>query len=117
LSFRARLAIVCLIFGGLAGAHAAFASGGVIDPFNRADENPVSDGGKWANDILGNGEKPLKVVSNQLAAGVRGGDRVGLFIAKSLESLIGIYGIRLDRGSQGRHAVAPQRAGVRRLGG
>lgn len=39
----------------------------ILDSFDRANENPLSDGGKWSNDVLGSGESGLKIVSNQLA--------------------------------------------------
>ncbi|MGH3135040.1 MAG: hypothetical protein ACRDPV_00925, partial [Gaiellaceae bacterium] len=40
----------------------------VLDSFNRANENPLSFGGRWGNGILGSSERSLKVVSNQLAS-------------------------------------------------
>jgi fibronectin type 3 domain-containing protein len=41
----------------------------VVDSFNRADENPLSDAGRWTNAIIG-GESGLNVSSNQLACSV-----------------------------------------------
>jgi hypothetical protein len=38
-----------------------------LDDFNRANENPLSDGGHWSNGVAGSGETGLQVVSNQLA--------------------------------------------------
>jgi hypothetical protein len=38
-----------------------------LDSFNRANESPLSDGGRWSNGVLSSGEAGLKVVSNQLA--------------------------------------------------
>ena len=38
-----------------------------LDDFNRPDENPLSDLGRWSNGILSSGENGLKVVSNALA--------------------------------------------------
>jgi len=40
-----------------------------LDSFNRANENPLSFGGRWGNGILGSGERGLKVDSNLLAGG------------------------------------------------
>jgi len=40
-----------------------------LDAFNRPNENPLSDAGRWSNGILGSGERGLKVVSNLLASG------------------------------------------------
>ncbi|MEK7424998.1 MAG: fibronectin type III domain-containing protein, partial [Actinomycetota bacterium] len=39
----------------------------VLDDFNRANENPLSDGGKWGNGVVGSTETGLNVVSNELA--------------------------------------------------
>src|SRR5262249_8633507 len=39
----------------------------VLDAFNRADESPLSDGGRWSNGIAGSGETGLRVTSNALA--------------------------------------------------
>ncbi|MDH4341173.1 MAG: fibronectin type III domain-containing protein, partial [Thermoleophilia bacterium] len=39
-----------------------------LDNFDRANETPVSFGGRWGDGILGSGERSLKVVSNQLAS-------------------------------------------------
>jgi hypothetical protein len=42
---------------------------GVLDDFNRANENPVSQGGNWTCPFISNAASPnIKVVSNQLAA-------------------------------------------------
>jgi fibronectin type 3 domain-containing protein len=38
-----------------------------IDDFNRANESPLSDGGKWGNGLNGSGETGLYVTSNALA--------------------------------------------------
>ena len=38
-----------------------------LDTFNRADENPLSDGGRWGNGVIGAGEGPLRLLSGQLA--------------------------------------------------
>jgi fibronectin type 3 domain-containing protein len=40
----------------------------ILDTFNRANENPLSFGGRWGNGILGSSERSLKVVSNQCAS-------------------------------------------------
>jgi hypothetical protein len=40
----------------------------ILDPFDRANENPLSFGGRWGNGILGGSERSLKVVSNQCAS-------------------------------------------------
>ena len=40
----------------------------ILDPFDRANENPLSFGGRWGNGILGSSERSLKVVSNQCAS-------------------------------------------------
>ncbi len=40
----------------------------VLDDFNRPDENPLSDTGRWGNSVYAGNENGLKVVSNQLAA-------------------------------------------------
>jgi hypothetical protein len=40
-----------------------------LDDFNRANENPLSDAGRWTNAIIG-GESGLNVSSNQLACSV-----------------------------------------------
>ena len=40
----------------------------ILDPFNRANENPLSFGGRWGNGILGGSERSLMVVSNQCAS-------------------------------------------------
>jgi fibronectin type 3 domain-containing protein len=37
----------------------------ILDTFNRANENPLSFGGRWGDGILGNSERSLRVVSNQ----------------------------------------------------
>jgi chitodextrinase len=41
----------------------------VVDAFNRPNENPLSDAGRWTNAIIG-GESGLNVSSNQLACSV-----------------------------------------------
>ncbi|HXF97029.1 MAG TPA: hypothetical protein VNJ46_00265, partial [Gaiellaceae bacterium] len=41
----------------------------VVDGFDRPDENPLSDGGRWANGVIGSGERGLRVLSGQLASG------------------------------------------------
>ena len=41
----------------------------VLDDFNRANENPLSDQGRWSNAIIG-GESGHNVTSNQLACAV-----------------------------------------------
>jgi Fibronectin type III domain len=38
-----------------------------LDDFNRANENPLSDGGRWLNGISSSSEKGLVVSSNQVA--------------------------------------------------
>ena len=40
----------------------------VLDTFNRANENPLSFGGRWGNGILGSPERSLRVISSQLAS-------------------------------------------------
>ncbi|HXG76135.1 MAG TPA: fibronectin type III domain-containing protein, partial [Gaiellaceae bacterium] len=40
----------------------------VVDGFNRPNERPLSDGGRWGDGILGAPERSLRVVSNQLAS-------------------------------------------------
>jgi hypothetical protein len=37
----------------------------ILDTFNRANENPLSFGGRWGNGILGSSERSLRVTSNQ----------------------------------------------------
>lgn len=37
-----------------------------LDTFNRPNENPLSDSGRWSNGILSSGERGLRVVSNSL---------------------------------------------------
>ncbi len=39
----------------------------VLDSFNRANENPLSDAGRWSNGVIGSTETGLTVSSNQLA--------------------------------------------------
>ena len=39
-----------------------------LDSFNRANENPLSDAGRWGNGIIGSAERSLRVVSNRLAS-------------------------------------------------
>jgi fibronectin type 3 domain-containing protein len=39
----------------------------VLDTFDRANESPLSDGGKWGNGVNGSGEAGLNVASNTLA--------------------------------------------------
>ena len=39
----------------------------VLDSFNRANENPLSDAGRWTNGIIGSVENGLNVSSNTLA--------------------------------------------------
>jgi hypothetical protein len=39
-----------------------------LDAFDRADESPLSDGGRWANGIATTGEQGLKVAGGQLAS-------------------------------------------------
>ena len=39
----------------------------VIDNFNRGNENPLSDAGRWSNGIVGAAETGLRVTSNALA--------------------------------------------------
>ena len=46
----------------------AFPSTAILDDFNRADENPLSQGGTWSGPI-GSADSQLKVVSNQAAPG------------------------------------------------
>ena len=46
----------------------AFPTTSILDTFNRANENPLSDGGKWSSPIL-SGDAALKIVSNQCVAG------------------------------------------------
>ena len=41
----------------------------LVDSFNRANENPLSDAGRWSNGVDGNGERGLGVTSNALAGG------------------------------------------------
>ena len=36
----------------------------VVDSFNRANENPLSDAGRWSNGVNGNGETGLQVASD-----------------------------------------------------
>ena len=43
-----------------------FPTTGVVDNFNRADENPLSDGGKWTNPWFA-GDGNLQVLTNQCA--------------------------------------------------
>jgi len=38
-----------------------------LDSFNRANENPLSDGGKWSNGAAGSGESGLYLTSNVVA--------------------------------------------------
>jgi subtilisin family serine protease len=38
-----------------------------LDAFNRVNESPLSDAGRWSNGVAGNGEAALKSLSNQLA--------------------------------------------------
>ena len=38
----------------------------VVDSFNRRNENPLSDAGRWSNGIIGSGETGLRVTSNRL---------------------------------------------------
>jgi hypothetical protein len=38
-----------------------------LDDFNRSDENPLSDAGRWSNGVTGSGETGLLVSSNTLA--------------------------------------------------
>ena len=40
----------------------------VTDNFNRANENPLSFGGRWGNGVVGSSEQGLKVSSNQCAS-------------------------------------------------
>ena len=40
----------------------------VVDSFDRGNENPLSDGGRWSNGIIGSAETGLRVTSNQLAS-------------------------------------------------
>ena len=40
----------------------------ILDSFNRANENPLTFGGRWGNGILGAPERSLKVLSNQCAS-------------------------------------------------
>ena len=40
----------------------------VVDSFGRGNENPLSDGGRWSNGIIGSAETGLRVTSNQLAS-------------------------------------------------
>ena len=40
----------------------------VLDTFNRPDENPLSDAGRWTSSIYAGNEHQLRVVSNQLTA-------------------------------------------------
>ncbi|HET9462206.1 MAG TPA: fibronectin type III domain-containing protein, partial [Gaiellaceae bacterium] len=42
----------------------------VLDNFNRANENPLSDQGRWSNSIIPGAENGLHVSSNQLACSV-----------------------------------------------
>lgn len=45
-----------------------------VDQFNRADENPLSDGGKWSQDVAIGGGGACRVVSNQVTRqGAAGG--------------------------------------------
>ena len=37
-----------------------------LDSFNRRNENPLSDGGRWSNGVIGSAETGLRVVSNAL---------------------------------------------------
>ena len=39
----------------------------LVDSFNRANENPLSDAGRWSNGMGGSGETGLRVTSNALA--------------------------------------------------
>jgi hypothetical protein len=39
----------------------------VIDAFERGNESPLSDGGRWSNGIAGSAETGLRLLSNQLA--------------------------------------------------
>jgi hypothetical protein len=39
----------------------------VLDSFDRPNENPLSDAGRWSNGLAGSGESGLHVSSNQLA--------------------------------------------------
>src|SRR5437899_2007498 len=41
----------------------AFPTTCILDKFNRADENPLSNGGKWSNPLIA-GETSLQVISN-----------------------------------------------------
>ncbi len=38
-----------------------------LDNFNRRNENPLSDSGRWSNGVIGSSETGLRVVSNALA--------------------------------------------------
>jgi hypothetical protein len=40
----------------------------ILDTFNRANENPLTFGGRWGNGILGSSERSLKVASNLCAS-------------------------------------------------
>jgi hypothetical protein len=44
-----------------------FPTTGIVDDFDRADEDPVSDGGAWSNPLSGLGVGDPQVTSNQLA--------------------------------------------------
>ena len=39
----------------------------ILDSFNRRNENPLSDAGRWSNGVIGSSEAGLRVVSNTLA--------------------------------------------------
>ena len=50
-----------------------FPTTSVLDSFSRANENPLSDAGKWSGPIF-NGDNELQVVSDQAATPSGGGD-------------------------------------------
>jgi hypothetical protein len=67
---RTLFAFLCLAFavGVLApgySARAAFPTTGILDNFNRADENPLSNGGKWTCPMRA-ADNNLRVLSNQV---------------------------------------------------
>lgn len=60
---------------------ADFAQTPIIDAFNRANENPVSDSGKWTSPNVGGASAGLKLVSNQVTRQNAAGsfDRAGSY--------------------------------------
>lgn len=62
----ARLALLCALWVGIAGAQTFGPPGTPIDNFNRANEDPLSDGGDWTSNIVSTDPSTLIVLGNQL---------------------------------------------------